>query len=307
MQRAMEYILKIYRKQSFSKAAAELFITQPALSAIVKKEEQAYGVTFFNRGVKPIIPTEAGMKYIDAARKIEKIERALRHSLRSFSNTLTIGSSAFFCSNVLPALIQQFQKETHDHCKLQVLEGSATELVTMLHDGTADFLLSVDRGYGKEFTHEFMKKEHLVLAVPKSLVTDEGIAEKALPPTADDSDYAKAPGISLSAFSHKPFILLSRGNDLYARSHKMLRKASARPSQIIYMDQLQSAFLAANTGTGITFIRQDMMRIFEQSSHLLFFKIDDDLAERDVNLFYRRTKALSPAAREFLEFCKSYF
>jgi DNA-binding transcriptional LysR family regulator len=307
MQRAMEYILKVYRKQSFSKAAAELFITQPALSAIVKKEEQAYGVTFFNRGAKPIVPTEAGVKYIEAAQKIEKIERALRHNLRSFSNMLTIGSSAFFCSNVLPALIQQFQKETHNRCKIQVLEGRAAELVTLLHNGTADFLLSVDRQYGKEFKHEFMKKEHLVLAVPESMVTDEVITELALPPTIDDADYAKAPGISLSAFSHKPFILLSRGNDLYARSHKMLRKASARPSQIIYMDQLQSAFLAANTGTGITFIRKDMMQIFGQSSHLLFFKINDILAQREVDLFYRRTKTLSPAAKEFLDFCKSYF
>jgi DNA-binding transcriptional LysR family regulator len=307
MQRAMEYILKIYRKQSFSKAAAELFITQPALSAIVKKEEQAYGVAFFNRSVKPIVPTEAGMKYIEAALKIEKIEQALRHNLRSFSNTLTIGSSAFFCSNVLPALVQDFQKETHNQYKIQVLEGSAAELVALLHDGNADFLLSVDHGYGKEFKHEFMKKEYIVLAVPKSMVEDDAIAEKALPVTADDDDYAKAQGISLAAFNHEPFILLSKGNDLYTRAHKMLRKAGVHPSRIIYMDQMQSAFLAANTGTGIAFIRQDMMQIFDQSPHLLFFKIDDTLAQRDVNLFYRRTKTLSPAAQEFLDFCKSYF
>ena len=310
MQRAMAYILKIYKKQSFSKAASELFITQPALSAIVKKEEQDYGVTLFNRSVKPIVPTEAGLKYIQTALKIERLETALRRELRSLSNTITIGSAAFFCANVLPPLIQQFLKETKNSCKVEVLEGNASELVTLLQNGDANFIITVDHNYGKGFQHGFLKKETVVLAVPEQFADSPELRSKALPAAAvagTAADLSQYEAIRLTAFQNKPFILLSKGNDLYTRAHKLLRNAGVRPSKIIYMDQLQSAFLAANTGNGITFVRSELMNLFENPSHLLFYKIDDPLAVRDVNIVYYGTRELSPTEEKFLAFCESYF
>ena len=74
MERVMEYILTIANTQSVSKAAELLFISQPALSAIVKKEEKRLGVELFNRQFKPLQLTEAGEKYITAAKKIKEIE-----------------------------------------------------------------------------------------------------------------------------------------------------------------------------------------------------------------------------------------
>lgn len=44
MEKAMEYILKVHECKSISKAAEQLFISQPALSNIIKKEEDKYGV-----------------------------------------------------------------------------------------------------------------------------------------------------------------------------------------------------------------------------------------------------------------------
>ena len=55
MERVMEYILAIAKFKSVSKAAENLFISQPALSAIVKKEEKRLGVELFDRQYKPLI------------------------------------------------------------------------------------------------------------------------------------------------------------------------------------------------------------------------------------------------------------
>lgn len=54
MERVMEYILAIAKFKSVSKAAENLFISQPALSAIVKKEEKRLGVELFDRQYKPL-------------------------------------------------------------------------------------------------------------------------------------------------------------------------------------------------------------------------------------------------------------
>ena len=42
---------------------------------MVQKEEKKRGTSFFNRNVNPIFPTEAGLEYIHASMKIQKIEQ----------------------------------------------------------------------------------------------------------------------------------------------------------------------------------------------------------------------------------------
>lgn len=82
MEKAMEYILKVHECKSISKAAEQLFISQPALSNIIKKEEDKYGVILFDRNFKPIILTKDGEKYIHYAMKIKSLESALKRDLR---------------------------------------------------------------------------------------------------------------------------------------------------------------------------------------------------------------------------------
>ncbi len=56
--RSFEYVYTVFQEGSFSKAAAKLYISQPALSAAIKKvETELYGVPLFNRGVNPVTLT----------------------------------------------------------------------------------------------------------------------------------------------------------------------------------------------------------------------------------------------------------
>lgn len=306
----MEYILKVYTEKSFSKAANQLFITQPALSAIVKKEEERYGVSFFNRNVKPIMPTEAGLKYIHAAMKIEKIEQGLKKELHSISNTLVVGSGAFFCSSVLPTLTADFCKSKKNTCKVKYFEGNAPELIELLQNGELDFVLSVDDRYNKNVTSRTLKQELLLLAVPPILIKDKDLQEKAIPEKVlEEGTYLNPEykSVSLGLFSKLPFILLDKGNDTYYRGRKMLRHADVKPSSITYMDQLQSSYLAAQTGRGLAFVSADFPRVMGNPGGLLFYKLDDPLALRDVKIFFRNGTKLTSLAQDFLEFCQRYF
>ena len=310
MEKSKEYILKIYKEQSFSKAAAKLFITQPALSAIVKKEEQEYGVAFFNRNVKPIKPTEAGLKYIHAALKIQKIETSLGKELRLLSNTLFIGSSAFFCANVLPLLTDNFSKQLDFACNIHCIEGNATELVTLLQSGYVDFVISVDSNYGKNYDQSVLAREAVILAVPKIFVTDKNLIKSSISAsTIKNGQYLHSdfPSVSLKSFDNNPFILLAKGNDMYYRAKKILKKANVKPKEITYMDQLMSSFFAAKSGKGIVFIRAAMLKYIENTSKLLFFKIDDSLAWRNVNIIFKSKESLTPVANNFLSFCQKAF
>lgn len=71
----MEYIYEVYKEKSFSKAAANLFISQPSLSANVKRIEKRIGYPIFDRSTKPLQLTECGEKYIQAVERIMDIQK----------------------------------------------------------------------------------------------------------------------------------------------------------------------------------------------------------------------------------------
>ena len=55
-----EYIYAVYQEKSFSKAARKLYVSQPWLSATIKKAEEELGLPLFDRSTNPISLTEAG-------------------------------------------------------------------------------------------------------------------------------------------------------------------------------------------------------------------------------------------------------
>ena len=65
-----KYVCEVYRERSFSKAAQNLYISQPSLSARIKKVEEQIGVPLFDRSTSPLQLTEAGRIYIRAAEEI---------------------------------------------------------------------------------------------------------------------------------------------------------------------------------------------------------------------------------------------
>jgi len=72
------------------------------------------------------------------------------------------------------------------------------------------------------------------------------------------------------------------------------------------MDQLQTSFLAAQTGQGLAFIRAELATIAGNPGQFYFYKIDDKLALRDVKIFYQKAK-ISPLKEAFLLFCEQHF
>ena len=74
----MNYVYEVYKTGSFSKAARNLYLTQPALSIAIKKEEQELGQPLFDRSTSRVTLTEAGKAYIESAETIRSLESGMR-------------------------------------------------------------------------------------------------------------------------------------------------------------------------------------------------------------------------------------
>ena len=148
MNRNQECILTIFEEGSFSKAADRLFVSQPALSIIVKKTEEELGISLFNRNSKPIKLTAAGEYYIEYIRKLQTAEEELAEQLNGLreqeAGTLNIGGSNFFCSYKLPEIFMQF-KERYPKYKVALTEGNPQYLSQLLQNSDLDLIVGVEQ------------------------------------------------------------------------------------------------------------------------------------------------------------------
>lgn len=78
----MRYVYAVYQEKSFTQAAKKMFISQPALSKMVKLAETEVGVPLFDRSTVPLTLTREGKVYIDYARKILHLEQDIRTYFR---------------------------------------------------------------------------------------------------------------------------------------------------------------------------------------------------------------------------------
>ena len=80
------YVLEVARHQSISKAAERLFISQPALSAQIRKLEQELGCSLFRREHQGVSLTVAGKAFCKTARPVETAWKRLRQESRNPSD-----------------------------------------------------------------------------------------------------------------------------------------------------------------------------------------------------------------------------
>ena len=102
MFRWKHYVYEVYKEKSFSKAAQNLYISQPSLSARIKKIEDTLGVPLFDRSTTPLRLTESGEVYIKAAEEIMQIEQQVENYINNLT-TLKTGHLSVGASNLFAA------------------------------------------------------------------------------------------------------------------------------------------------------------------------------------------------------------
>lgn len=306
--RHMDYVYAVYQHKSFSKAAEQLYITQPALSAAIKRVEEEIGLPIFDRSTNPVQLTPAGEYYIQSIEKIMSIEKEMRahfqHLLEANQGTINVGGASFFCAYILPSIVQKF-KQTYPGYTVNLLEANADDLQKHLRAGQVDIILDVEKLDPSIFDSVVWAEEHILLAVPAAYHINDKLKTYRLSIEDVRSGHyleENCPKVSLKEFEQENFLLLKKGNDLHQRGLKMCRKAGFTPKVTMYLDQLLTAYYIARHGKGITFVRAGMSHYLEDTDRLFFYKIDDQLANRNIMIYYKKSPPLSKIGKDFIHF-----
>lgn len=302
----MNYVMEVYKEQSFSKAAQNLYISQPALSAAIKKIEKKIGAPLFDRSTSPIRLTECGKEYIRTTEKILDLEDEFAyhvgrlHELKA--GHLALGGTYFFASFIFPSFIEQFRHK-YPHVNLNFYEGSTPELEQKLFNGELDIVIDNYALDPQIYQRKKCFQENLLLAVPASFASNQRAASYQLSFNDVENNLhrnSRFPGVPLKKFKEDPFVVLRAHNDTRERFDAICQRAEFQPDYILKLDQVMTTYHLTQFGMGISVVSDTLIKHLHVDPSVIYYKIDAPEAQRDVYLYYKKHAYLTRAMQEFI-------
>lgn len=310
MFQGMEYVYEVYKEKSFSKAAANLFISQPSLSANVRRVENRIGYPIFDRSTKPLGLTECGKQYMQCVERIMNIERDFSDFINDWeglkTGSLILGGSNLFSSWFLPPMIAAFAAR-YPHIQIQLVEESTVKLTKLLQRGMIDLILDNTYLDPEIFDNRLYQEEHLILAVPRSFSINKDLKEFQL--SVCDIQTGKFlgsdfPSVPFSRFRNEPFIMLKQENDTGKRAINICRENNFDPVVVFEMDQQMTSYNVTCSGMGISFIGDIMVSKVSPDPNVVYYKLPLKDNCRNICFYWKKGRYLSRAMEEFLKMSK---
>ncbi|MFJ3631581.1 LysR family transcriptional regulator [Streptomyces sp. NPDC090112] len=139
--RQLEYLVAVAEEASFTKAAARVFVTQPCVSAQIRRLERELGQDLLDRGGRTVQLTDVGAAALPHARAVLAAIDGVRGAVEDLSGLVrgqvAMGSVASSLSLRLPELIAEFS-EKHPAVEISLSEGTTDQLAEAVRAGRID-------------------------------------------------------------------------------------------------------------------------------------------------------------------------
>ncbi|HLO42616.1 MAG TPA: LysR family transcriptional regulator, partial [Phycisphaerales bacterium] len=168
----LRYFRVIVSQGHMTRAARVLGVTQPALSAVVKKLEAEVGTALLHRTGRGVEPTEAGRVLLghahEAIRAAESGVKAVRELLGLERGSIRVGGGATATAYILPPVVSQVRKK-HPGLRFFVREAGSSQVAQAVVSGELDLgiiTLPVERGLAAELEITRLVVDELRLITP---------------------------------------------------------------------------------------------------------------------------------------------
>jgi len=185
----MDFRLKVFftvaNRLSFTKAATELFITQPAVSKHIQELEEAYKVKLFDRTGSKISLTHAGEQLVKHAKNIFEIYREIDFEMSALIKEqygmLRVGASTTISQYIIPPLLARFHQEMQG-VKVILRNGNTEQIENSLLNKEIETGIVEGQSKNKAIKYTPFLKDELVLVCNRAnpLVNKEDITKEDL-------------------------------------------------------------------------------------------------------------------------------
>ena len=277
----------VARHGSFTRAATEIALSQPAISTLIAQLEQDLGVQLLERTTRDVRLTQAGQEFEQSANQIlgdfsKAVLEAKGHAaLRR--GRLRIAVLPSLCQFFLPEILNEFHRKFPD-VTISVLDVPANEVLSSAEAQMVDF------GIGYVESADPSRKE--------PVINDRLVAVAACDLIRTNSRL-----ITWKELSQYEVIAMAQGTSLRKLIDAGSLQAGVRLKIILEPRQMASAVAYARAGLGVTLLPSSVVT---QSADHMVLEVVEPAIQRTISVIKRSDAALTPAATSFLELLREH-
>ncbi|AMA71984.1 LysR family transcriptional regulator [Aneurinibacillus thermoaerophilus] len=284
--RQLEFFVEVAKHRSFTRAAEELLVAQPAISKSIKKLEEELGLLLFNRAERKVSLTAEGEAFLKHAELIlEQMTRAKAEmeEMRGLKKgEVRVGLPSMVGSYYFPGLIIDFKKQYPD-LQITVYEQGTVKIQQMITQGEIDMGVVLEDMSADELEVLPFLKEEMVACVPAS------------------HPFARRLSVTYEELAHEPLVLFKEGyfqREIIARAGRM----SGSPLNVTFeTNQIPLIKSLVAKQLGITlFLRM----VIVDDPHLVPVSLDPPVF-LNLGIAWNKNAYLSKANQAFLSFLMS--
>jgi DNA-binding transcriptional LysR family regulator len=284
--RQLQVFESVARHLSHSRAAAELFLSQPAVSMQIKQAEQTIGLPLFEQAGKKLFLTEAGREMLRYARsmlqlmqEMETVFDEMKGLERGHLNISVVSTANYF----MPQLLAKFIG-AHPKIKVSLSVANRDAVIKQLAENIADLAIMGQPPEGTDMVAEpFMQNPLVVIAAPTHPL-------------------ARTKKIQPRQLMSETFLLREQGSgtrgvvERFFASHKLPLPAHME------MDTNEAIKQSVQAGMGIGIISRHGIEFELEAKRLIVLDVDRFPIVRHWYIVHRKDKRFSTATQEFQRF-----
>ena len=272
---------------SLTKAAEELYISQPAVSQSVKQLESQLGVPLFNRTHRGMELSGQGGKLIfkqveEALAILDDAESKLTEINSAAVGTMRIGATDGIFSNILADKIVQFAA-TYPAVKIELITGTSPETITQLKENKCDI----------GFINLPIEDKDVNFTKTVSHLSDVFVA-------GEKFTHLKDREISLSELQEYPLIMIEENTVARRALTTFLGTLGVKLNADIEVENWDLMIKFARKGMGIGCVPREYAKRYLDSGELFELKVNPALPVRGVGIALPKFAPASFAVKQFM-------
>jgi DNA-binding transcriptional LysR family regulator len=289
--RQLQAFCAVVEKKSFSHAAEQLGVTQPAVSLQVRALEDRVGQTLLDRSGRRVEPTEAGRRLYRSAQRMLALEEQLLEEVAAddgrIGGTLAIGASTGPGAHLVPLLLCEFQAQHPDlHVALSIWDTQT--VIEKVADRQLELGVVGALRRHRSLEFEPLVRDEIVLAVPPGHSAAGGT-------------------ITVEALRDETLIVMQEGAGVRQVVEEELRRAGLRLRGVeprLELGLQESVKTAVAAGYGVSFISRTAIEGELAAGRVAAAQVEGVEPARQIYIVRARGRTSTRAAEAFLDFAK---
>ena len=275
--------LAVAEQRHFTRAARELGVAQPSVSAQVRRLEDELGSELFQRMKGNLTLTAAGEALLPYARRIladvDAASSELLAATAQVRGRLALGATPSLAATLVPPVLARFHA-AYPAVELALREAGSVDLVAALEEGALDVALVILPVRHDVLVTQPLVREELVVAVARS------------------HPLAKRRTMSVADLRDVPLVMFREGYDLRGSTEAACRAAGFAPTFAVEGGEMDGVLRLTAAGLGAAIVPS---LVVEPRGTLHAIRVARPALTRTIGLAHRRDRRLSRAAQELVE------